>query len=215
MLATRMRMSTTPAVLGVYVAEDHDSILVSSPVTFTNLIPSRATQVRIVVAIGWAYNLHRTISSITIAGVAATARISESVGGGTDVAIYDALVPAGAAGNLVVTFSGDVDLVMASIYNLGAAVYRTGDADTGSASVSLSLTARAGEYAIGIAQAFRAAGGAAAFTWSGLTERDDVDMLDSRNSTASLLATAGTLAVTATSTSSSECAGVLALYESF
>lgn len=200
----------TPA----YIGQDSGTN-VNQVHTFTNLVPARLVGQRLVAALGWGDASNRTIEALTIAGVSATSRLAGSVGVGTDVEIFDAFVPAGAAGDVVVDLSGanGIDLLMASLYTVGDYGYRTGGSDTGTDTAALSgIAVNANEYAIGIGNAYRSLG-ALAHSWTNLTERDDVDLLDNRISSASILVAAGgTLTVSTTSLSADEIVAIVGVY---
>lgn len=202
-------------VAPAYIGQD-DDLNANTTHTFAGLVPARLHQQRYVLALAWADASPRTIDSVTIAGVTATARIARAVGSETEVVILDAVVPGGAAGDVVVNLSGfsSIDTLSASLFTVGDYSYRTGGSDTGVSTASLAgIAVNAGEYAIGIAAAFEGLSGAAAFTWTNLTERDDVDIGNNRVSSASAqVAAAGTLTVTAVSSGADEITAVVAVY---
>lgn len=209
--------SVAAKVVPAYIGQD-DGTNVNATHTFSGLVPARRETQRFAVALGWGDASNRTIDSVTLAGVTATSRIAADVGVGSNVAIFDALVPPGAAADVVVDLSGanGIDLLSASLYTVGLYNYRTGGSDTGTSTASLAgIAVNANEYAIGVANAFETLG-ASHFTWTNLTERDDVDLADSRVSSAStLVAAAGTLTVTAVSNDpapADEIVAVVAVY---
>lgn len=197
-----------------YVDQD-DDLNANTTHTFAGLVPARLHQQRYVVALCFADPSPRTVDSVTIAGVTAAARVARSVGSETEVVILDAVVPPGAAGDVVVNLSGfdSINIESVSLFTVGNYSYRTSGTDTGINTASLAgIAVNANEFAIGIAGAFHGSG-AGAMTWTNLTERDDVDIGDARVSSASVLVNAaGTLTVTAQSSFASEIAAAVAIY---
>lgn len=169
--------------------------------SFSGLVPARSVSTRYVLVLLWDGNNGRSLSAATIAGTAATQREYDGVSN-QRVAIVDALVAAGAAGDVDVTLSGGLGLgavFLAALFDVGSAEYRTGDTDAGNDNNSSSnLVVNNGEYVVGGAMAFRGFGGADNYAWAGLTELVDVDLRDSRLSAAAHSVTAdGTLAIAA------------------
>lgn len=197
-----------------YIGQD-DGENVNATHTFSGLVPVRTQAQRYVVALSFADPTARTIDSVTVAGVTATSRVAQAVGSESEVVILDALLAPGAAGDVVVDLSGanGIDALMVSLYTVGAYAYRASGADTGTDTASLAgIAVNANEYAIGVVSAFSGLG-AGSITWTNLTERDDVAVNLNRISSASIqVAAAGTLTVTAASSSATEITAVVAVY---
>lgn len=107
---------------------------------------------KIVIAVmGQAVN--RTISSITVAGISASAVVS--VSNAFDLmALWQVDVPTGTSGDVVVTWSGGQDrcaIGVWALYGASSAANDT-DTDTGTSSVSGTIAVPAGGVAIGAAQ---------------------------------------------------------------
>lgn len=213
--ATRMRQSTTiAAVAGSYVDVDDEATPASNVITFTNLVPARDSERRIVAAVAWHDNPRRTLSSVTICGVAASVKQTELAGVGTECAIVDAIVPAGAAGNVVVTLSATPDGCMAAVYDLGPAEYRVGDTDTGIGDADLSVAVKAGEYAIAVANCFDSVPQPPNnHVWTDLTRNAHVAADECRYSSASAaIAADATLSPNVSSSGAVEIAACIAVY---
>jgi hypothetical protein len=164
----------------------------------------------------WGDVSNRTLDSVTIAGVTATSRITAGLAGG-DVEVLDAWLGAGAAGNLVVDFSGanGIDTVVAALYSLGDYSYRTGGSDTGTNTASLAgIAVSAGEYAVGGVHCYDNFPGAGPMSWTNMTEDNDVDFGDVADSSAhAAIAANGTLTVSATSANGDEIVATVAVYQ--
>lgn len=165
----------------------------STVFTFSNVVPVRGASERVVVAIAYDGNNNRDISSLTIAGEEAAPRTS-GVEDNMRWDVWDALVPAGPADDLVVTLAGNLGIgavMLVAVFFLGNAEFRTGNDNktTSGASASASRSVRNGEYVVGLGVAYTAAG-AGNISWSGLTELVDVDLRDSRLSAAGFAVTA-------------------------
>lgn len=134
-----------------------------------------ATDRIVTVTIGARNNVSRTISSVTIGGVSATANVTAiNTGSGADVAaIYSAAVPTGTTGDVVVTFSGSMQRCVVGIYRtVGSSGVAASDTDTDLTLTSQALTATidvpAGGSAIGVC--WNASGGTSSVAWTNLTE---------------------------------------------
>ena len=79
--------------------------------TYASIDFSTAHSTRMVAAIiSWQSNVARTILSVTIGGISATLAVAQGTSTGANrVEIWYAAVPNGTSGDVVVTFSGDVD----------------------------------------------------------------------------------------------------------
>jgi len=114
----------------------------------------------------------RTISSVTIGGVTATAAGSIVANSGSHCAIYIAAVPTGATGDIVVTWSstmGDCTVALHRATGVSSTTPTSYVTDTTTA-LSQSINVNAGGFAVGISTTDD---GAATATWSGITERFD------------------------------------------
>ena len=133
----------------------------------------------IIVGVSGRANLARTLTSVTIGGVAAThLATANDAGGGTDIAaLYIAAVPAGSTGTVAVVFS-DVMLrcaimvwKMPGARNATAFATQTDTTLTGSV-YSVSIDVPANGAAVGMYWCGLSAG-SASVTWAGLTEDFD------------------------------------------
>lgn len=117
----------------------------------------------------------RTVNSVTIGGVAATEIIGRDATN-TPGGVWIAEVPTGTSGTILITMSGDTDVVYAAVARVmnpenplgsdAAALEHT------SAVIDLSLNIPPG----GAALAVTASQNASTTTWVGLSERDDRDV---------------------------------------
>lgn len=201
-------------VVGSYIGSDGRSADVSTD-TFA-LVPSGRTQVRrYVVAMGWASGIDRTLDSATIGGVAATIRRQRLAGGGTRVAVFDALVLTSGGNDVVFTLSGVMSsgLSWLSLYDVGDAEYRVDEQDVDTDTLSIAQAAYKGEFAIGIVHAYRLLG-AGTWSWTAPLVEDSEQLLSgNRISAASyVIAADGTLTAAATNTNSNDCCGIAAIY---
>ncbi len=126
----------------------------------------------------------RTISSVTIGGVAATAAVT-SPSQNNPTGIYYARVPAGATADIVVTFSAATTRMAVAVYTLTG--YRNAapaavDQDYGSGT-TLSVALARPRDAVVIAGSITSSAGT--FAWSGVTEDTDIAHASSRVSAAS------------------------------
>lgn len=148
--------------------------------TFSSAAIGTASADRIViVVIGSRANSARSISSVTIAGIAATViATANNTGGGADiVAIYAAAVPSGTTGNVVITFSGTMLRCGIGTYAMTGASsvtpYDTATAVPSGSSASINTIDSPANGAI-LGASLAGSSGTASVTWTGLTENFDI-----------------------------------------
>jgi hypothetical protein len=148
----------------------------------------------------------RTVSSVTVGGVSASITVNTFTGASAAHCIYiwQAAVPSGTTGNIVVTFSGTVSdsgIGVWALYNANSTA--TATATNSSNPLSTTINVPANGALVGIARS----GASSTFTWTNLTE--NYDTITPTNSVgwsgaSATFATAQTsLAITATQTVSS------------
>ena len=145
----------------------------------------------------------RTISSLTIGGVAATVHQvanSSATDNKVNVAIASASVPTGTSGDVVVTWSGTVDKPHVALWRVTSESGTPIDSDkfesTGDAAVSVTLTVEPGSVLIAAATAGNAS---ANITWTNATEgQDDTNGAELASAYATV-SSGGSLQVTSTS----------------
>lgn len=114
----------------------------------------------------------RTITSVTIGGVAATSAGTIAANSGSHCAIYSAAVPTGATGDVVVVWSStmtDCTVALHSHYGAFSTTPTSYFNDT-TTPLSQSINVAAGGFAVGISTSDS---GTATATWAGITERFD------------------------------------------
>lgn len=154
----------------------------------------------------------RTISSVTIAGVAATAAVSVSNTIGDRAAVYVADVPTGTTGDIVVVFNDTMQKCIVgsyAMYGAGSSTPTATATDIAS-TYSQSLTIPAG----GVAFAIASVQASASTTWAGLTEDFDSNISSEVDSGASLQTATlqSGLTVSATFTAGSDGIMVMAAF---
>lgn len=116
----------------------------------------------------------RTILSVTVAGVTATELVFASVNQGlryTHAAIYIATVPAGATGDVVITWSGSQERASCATYAVYGALSTADDTNTSTADPMVAtLDIPANGVAVGVAHGESTP---TAFVWTNLTEDYD------------------------------------------
>lgn len=128
----------------------------------------------IVVAVAGRAGTNRSISGVTVAGVAATeiAQSSNTAGGFDSITgIYRADVPIGASGDIIVTFSGGMVRAGIAAYRMVRGAPGAYDSTIANSGTSGTIDVPAG----GAALAVTLTNAAATATWAGLAE--DVDMV--------------------------------------
>jgi hypothetical protein len=176
-----------------------------STYTFSGLsLGQEASNRRIIVALA-GQNQTRTVTSLTVAGVAATRIIGDNpiASGRATAQLWIADVPSGTTGNVVVTLSGGswsgCAVGLYAAYDLTTNTpHDSKQATSSTTQASLNLAYKSGFI---IAVAAQAANAATSFTWSGLNEDFDLDMEPTNRpaSGASLTtSTEGTQTITAT-----------------
>ena len=140
--------------------------------TFSTQALGVAAADRIIVVGAFSTNVARTISTITVGGVSATLTVAQSNGGGEQSELWQAAVPTGTTGDIVVTWSGGVvgmGIGVWRIVSAASAAHDTGgDANSNPATDTLDIPASG--VAIGFVGAASTGG---TVTWTGLTERYD------------------------------------------
>lgn len=135
----------------------------------------------IVVAVTGRASKNRSISSVTVAGVAATeiAQSSNTAGGFDSITgIYRADVPIGASGDIIVTFSG-------GMVRAGIAAYRMVHAASGAYDSTIANSGTSGTIYVpagGAALAVSFTNAVATATWTGLTKDGSDTVLESASS---------------------------------
>ena len=179
--------------------------------TFTfagkSLSTAAASRKIVVTIFGASATTTLTISTVTVAGVSATlVKAHQDVGGEEYVQIWQAAVPTGTTGDVVVTWSGSVvccGIGIFAMYDAASAASATAGANnTPNPSVSLSIPANGA--AIGVA----GGAGTATWTWTNLTENYDavVEGVQNHTGASKTVVAAETPTITATpSPSSAPC----------
>lgn len=176
---------------------------------------------RIVVGVGAINAASRTISSVTIGGIAATqVAFVEGSGGGAFVpsGLFIAQVDTGTTASVVVTYSAAANRCGIGVFALSNMTTNTAsDSGTSTANPETkTLAVPSGGVAIGYAAVFQSAG-TPTFGWSGVTERFD-QILETAASSGSHsgacdnLPTGGSVVVTATPTGFTAASGVFAAW---
>ena len=140
--------------------------------TYSLAFGPTAADCLVVVGFGCRHTTPRTITGVTVAGIAATAVTELEGSGGTSAAMYVVEVPASTSGNAVVTLSGpavrgSIGLWAITAYQSAAATDVKTAADTLNPSVT--CTVQDGGVIVGVGYFSSAAAG----TWSGITEDYD------------------------------------------
>lgn len=182
--------------------------------TFSGLdLGTAAGNRKIVIGITGQAN-NRTISSVTVAGLSASAVVT--VDTSSDVqALWQVDVPTGTTGDVVVTFSvgvGRCGVGVWALYNAKSAANDT-DTDTGTSSVSGTIAVPAGGVAIGYVAA--AAANNAVVSGTGITADFDADMEAAANAphgggSGAYAVADASLTITGTTTSAGRATGVFA-----
>jgi hypothetical protein len=130
---------------------------------------------RLVVVVGHTLDsAFNQVSSVTIAGVAATIHVNNTRSGTSDCCLFiaSAYVPSGTSGDIVVTWQSSTfrcTIGVWALYNLQSKSPRATVAPASADPVDLSLAVPAGGFVVAGATSLDATG----FTWTGLTERYD------------------------------------------
>lgn len=170
--------------ISTYISTTLDTSALAT-VTLTGVAIGTPAPDRLVVAVVLGRDSNaRTISSVTIGGVAATAAVT-SPSQNNPTGIYYARVPAGTTADIVVTFSAATTRMAVAVYTLTG--YRNAapaavdqDYDT---TTTLSATLARPRDAVVIAGSITSSTGT--FTWTGATEDADTAHSGNRASTAS------------------------------
>lgn len=174
MLAQRAQMAAAGA--GVSVAEvsltDNAIDATTATVyTFSGKALGVAASDRVIVVGAFSTNAVQTVSAITVGGVSATLTVAQTNSGGEQTELWQAAVPSGTTGDIVVTWTGaEVGMGIGVWRIVGAAstAHDTGGSAANPATDTLNIPANG----VAIACAGMAAA-ALSFTWAGLTERYD------------------------------------------
>jgi hypothetical protein len=163
---------------------------------------------RIVAVIHWAEGgIHRTLSSATIGGVAATIHVQRGHTGGSTglgVAVISAAVPSGTSGGVECTFSG----TGTGVSNVSCGVYRltgltsgtptdTDSAQSSGSTADLSVTITVVNGGIVIAGFTGSTNASSPVLWTGVTEQYDGEATIHRSSGFASSLSAQSLVVTA------------------
>jgi hypothetical protein len=175
MLATRMRMSAGHVATITFVDEEIDTVD-RTVYTFADFAIGTAVANRKVVVgiMNGDADTGRTISSVTVAGNAASAVIDQAAGNNDGrVALYQIAVPTGTTADIVVTFSGGCTrcaIATWAMYGAKSAAHDTaGEATADPLTFTLDVPAGGAAIAVMKSQV------ATTITWTGLTEKFDVN----------------------------------------
>lgn len=172
-----------PAITSSYITQANASFVISTSNTFSNVSVGTADSLRYVlvgVSARSNGNGSKTISSVTVAGNAATL-LFQSTPQNDGSNYYDVVgfaiiaLPTGTTANIAVTCSGTMygfAVAVWKIINLQSTTPVATDTSGGTSPMTGSTNVSAGGAAFGVA--ISTTGGADTFTWSGLTERYDV-----------------------------------------
>jgi hypothetical protein len=197
-LGTAIGVTTGAAIAGTLTYQGtHMAAAEGATHTYTAapLGADGATRQVIVMIASWQSG-GRTVTSVTVGGVAATADYTVTGNSNSAFHVYRATVPAGATADVVATFSGNCSPAL-SVWTASSTVTPLGGAHvdlTTDTTATLSLPdAVAGGFAVA---GFRSRSSAYATDWTGLTERWDrtLDQPSSGGDTA----TTGPATITAT-----------------
>ena len=187
----------------------------------TKALGAAATDRRIIAVIAARANAARSISSVTIGGISATAlATANATGSGADIcAVYQAAVPTGTTGDVVVTF--DNTMLRAFVTVLRVIGWPSGTATA--SSTDLTLSAQDLNASISCVARGAIVGGiiylntlsGATTTWTNLTESSDLQSVEATNNCSSaafnnFAAAQSSLSITATGTGTGS-AGAMAL----
>jgi len=177
----------------------------SSSYTFSSLSLGQADSSRRIIVALAGQNAARTVTSLTVAGVAATRIIGDNpiAPNGPTVQLWIANVPTGTTGNVVVTLNGNFNSCAVGLYAAYDLTTNTPHASNQSAlasstSIAFGLAHKAGFI---IAAAASSENAITSFTWTGVNENFDVLIgSSSRAASSASLTTSddGTLTITAT-----------------
>ena len=183
--------------------------------TFSGMSLGTIADDRIIVVGVCGFVTSDTIDSVTVGGISATTIIEQAVADGF-LELWQALVPTGTTGDVVITFSDGVAncaAVTHAIYGATQTVFDTGSDTTDQLSDTLAIPS--GGVAVGTA--FSANGASASFVWGGLTE--DVEQQAGAENTfitgASIASATKETALTVTCDVTNESSGVAMLIASF
>lgn len=176
----RAAVSSSPVAL-TYVTNVTDSTDQTTYTFASTSIGTASSDRVVVVVIGSRANAARSISSVTVGGNSATAiATANNSGGGAEIAaIYAVAVPSGTTASIVVTFSAAMLRIAVGVYTLtgtGGAVTAYGTATqtpSGSSPTdsTIDCPANGGILAVN----FSNSSATSSTTWTGLTERFDVN----------------------------------------
>lgn len=139
----------------------------------------------------------RTVSAMTIGGVSATLvkQVNAASGNYPSLEIWQAVVPTGTTGDIVVTWSGDAarcGIGVWAVYGAKSAAHDTGFSTASPLTDSLIIPS--GGVGLGAAMS----GGGATFLWENMTEQYDATIAAATTHSGADTDTAGTQTITAT-----------------
>lgn len=135
------------------------------------------------VVVGISGSSSKTVSSVTIGGVAATIDATHVLSGTARLAIASAVVPLGTVATVVVTFNGTSSACGLGVWTLNNAGAPTGQVATGSGDpTNLTITTLPGDVVIAIAHTYNSV--SATFDWTNATARFDIDTDNTTETTA-------------------------------
>lgn len=134
---------------------------------------AEATDRVIIVAFGGTAGSSKTISSVTIGGVAATLAVNANISWAITSGIYYAAVPSGTTGDIVITFSGSMNQCVCNVFRMTGQSSNTpaatGSDTTGTTTSDPNCNVVTGDKVV----AFSIGGDGSACAWTGATEVDD------------------------------------------
>jgi hypothetical protein len=165
----------------------------------TQALGTASSDRKIVVGTGTVTGGGATVSSITIAGIAAT-RVEQQANGQGIAELWQASVPTGTTGDIVVVFSGGVSragIGVWAVYNATTSAFDTGKSTADPLTDTINVPSK------GICIGFAITNDGTSMTWTNLTEEfDEAEESTIRHSGASLTSENGSSGLTVTATSS-------------
>lgn len=140
----------------------------ASTYTFSSQALGTAAADRVIV-VGLFGDTARTVSSVTIGGVSAS-RVKRQLNTGNFVELWQAAVPTGTTGDVVITFSGACSrsgVGVWALYGANPTAHDTGASSANPGTDTLDVPA------LGVAIAYSAGSSIASWSWTGLTEKFD------------------------------------------
>jgi len=202
-------MSKAPIAI-TYLQNSNDTVN-RTTYTFSSVnLGDAATDRVIIVGIGGTSGSSRSISSVTIGGVSATAAATANISWAIVNSIWYAAVPSGTTGDIVITFSAVMVQCVVNAFRMTGQTSNTpantGTDTTGSTTSDPNINVTAGDVIVSNV----VGGDGTAMAWTGTTEADD-RVVDGHNFSAALhtaVTTESPRAIQAVSTSATNITGV-------